>query len=111
MVARTAFCQLRYSAMLLAATTLLMLVVFWLPIAGLLFPSASAKIISACALGISVLTYLPTLKFYRQSRGWALILSVIATLYLAMTLSSAVRYWVGSGLSWKGRCYGGNKRV
>ena len=109
MVARTAFCQLRYSVTLLAGTTMILLVVFWLPIAGLLFPSAGAKIISACALGASVLTYLPTLKFYGQSRGWALILSVIATLYLAMTWSSAVRYWVGSGLSWKGRFYGGNK--
>jgi hopene-associated glycosyltransferase HpnB len=109
MVARTAFCQLRYSVTLLAGTTMIMLVVFWLPIAGLLFPSAGAKIISACALGASILTYLPTLKFYGQSRGWALILSVIATLYLAMTWSSAVRYWAGSGLSWKGRFYGGNK--
>ena len=30
MVARTAFCQLRYSAILLAATTVMMLAVFWL---------------------------------------------------------------------------------
>ncbi len=111
MVARTAFCQLRYSVILLAGTTMIMLVVFWLPIAGLFFPGAGAKVISACALGASVLTYLPTLRFYGQSRGWALILSVIATLYLAMTWSSAVRYWFGSGLSWKGRLYGGNKRV
>ncbi len=111
MVARTAFCQLRYSVMLLAGTTMIMLVVFWLPVAGLFFPGAGAKIISACALGASVLTYLPTLKFYGQSRGWALVLSVIATLYLAMTWSSAVRYWAGSGSSWKGRFYTKRKSV
>ncbi len=111
MVARTAFCQLRYSATLLAATTMIMLVVFWLPIGGLFFPSGGAKVISACALGISILTYLPTLRFYGQSRGRGLTLPLVATLYLAMTWTSAVRYWVGSGLSWKGRFYGGKKRV
>lgn len=111
MVARTAFCQLRYSAMLLGGTTMIMLVVFWLPIAGLFFPAAGAKIISACALGALFLTYLPTLKFYGQSGGWALALPFIATLYLAMTWSSAVRYWVGSGSPWKGRFYARHKKL
>jgi hypothetical protein len=97
--------------MLLIGTTAVMLLAFWLPIGGLFFPAAGAKVISGCALGASVLTYLPSLKFYGQSRRWALTLSLIATLYLAMTWSSAIWYWVGSGSSWKGRCYGGNKRV
>jgi hopene-associated glycosyltransferase HpnB len=110
MVARTAFCQLRYSAVLLAGTTAIMLTVFWLPVAGLFFPAASAKTISACALAALILSYLPTLKFYGQSRGWALALPLIATLYLAMTWSSAIRFWVGAGLPWKGRFYARHKR-
>jgi hopene-associated glycosyltransferase HpnB len=111
MVARTAFCQLRYSLVLLVGATMVMLLVFWLPIAGLFFPTAGAKIISACALGASFLTYLPTLTFYGQSRGWAFALPFIAALYCAMTWSSAVRYWVGSGSLWKGRFYARNKKV
>ena len=111
MVARTAFCQLRYSAILLGGTTMIMLMVFWLPIAGLFFPAAGAKIISACAFGALFLTYLPTLKFYGQSGAWALALPFIATLYLAMTWSSAVRYWVGSGSPWKGRFYARHKKL
>lgn len=111
MVARTAFCQLRYSAILLAGTTMIMLLVFWLPIAGLFFPAVSAKIISACALAAMVLSYLPTLKFYGQSGRWALVLPLIATLYLAMTWSSAIRFWAGSGSPWKGRFYRADKRV
>ena len=111
MVARTAFCQLRYSAILLAGTTMIMLLVFWLPIAGLFFPAAGAKIISAWALAAMILSYLPTLKFYGRSRGWALALPFIATLYLAMTWSSAIRFWAGSGAAWKGRFYGRNKGV
>jgi hypothetical protein len=105
MVARTAFCQLRYSAVLLAGTTAMMLAVFWLPVAGLFFPAASAKIISSCAFVAMILGYLPTLKFYGRSRGWALVLPLVATLYLAMTWSSAIRFWVGTGLRWKGRFY------
>jgi hypothetical protein len=111
MVARTAFCQLRYSAMLLGGTTAIMLTVFWLPIAGLFFPTASAKIISACTLAALILSYLPTLKFYGLSGGWAVALPLIAALYLAMTWSSAIRFWVGAGSPWKGRFYTKYKRV
>jgi hopene-associated glycosyltransferase HpnB len=105
MVARTAFFQLRYSAVLLAGTTAMMLTVFWLPVSGLFFPTATAKIISACALAALILSYLPTLKFYKLSGGWAVALPLIAALYLAMTWSSAIRFWVGAGSPWKGRFY------
>jgi hopene-associated glycosyltransferase HpnB len=111
MVARTAFCQLCYSVVLLAATTAMMLVVFWLPVAGLFFPAASAKIISACALAALILSYLPTLKFYDRSRMWAVALPLIGTLYLAMTWSSAIRFWVGAGSPWKGRFYARGKKL
>jgi hopene-associated glycosyltransferase HpnB len=110
MVARTAFFQLRYSAVLLAATTAMMLIIFWLPVAGLFFPAAGAKIISAFALAALILNYLPTLKFYGRSEGWALALPLVATLYLAMTWSSAIRFWVGTGSRWKGRFYAGDHR-
>jgi hopene-associated glycosyltransferase HpnB len=105
MVARSAFCQLRYSTMLLAGTTALMIIVFWLPVAGLFFPTASAKVISAIALAAMMFTYLPTLKFYGLSRPFALALPLIGTLYLAMTWSSAIRYWAGAGSQWKDRFY------
>jgi hopene-associated glycosyltransferase HpnB len=97
MVARSAFCQLRYSAMLLVGTTAVMIIVFWLPVAGLFFPTASAKVISTIALFAMIYSYLPTLKFYGVSRAFALALPFIGTLYLAMTWSSAIRYWAGAG--------------
>jgi hypothetical protein len=95
---------------LLAATTAMMLIIFWLPVAGLFFPAAGAKIISAFALAALILNYLPTLKFYGRSEGWALALPLVATLYLAMTWSSAIRFWVGTGSRWKGRFYAGDHR-
>ena len=111
MVARTGFCQLHYSAILLVGTTAIMLTVFWLPVAGLFFPTAIAKIISAGALGTLILSYLPTVKFYGLSRSWALALPLIAALYVAMTWSSAIRFWFGEGSTWKGRFYKGHEKV
>jgi len=97
MVARTGFCQLRYSATLLVGTTAIMILVFWLPVAGLFFPTAITKIVSAVAFGTLILSYLPILKFYGLAGRWALALPLIATLYLAMTWSSAIRFWFGEG--------------
>ena len=111
MVARTAFCQLRYSGWLLAGTTAVMLLVFWLPVAGLFFPAAEAKITSACGFGALILSYLPILRFYGRSTAWALALPLIAALYLVMTWASAIRFWVGAGSRWKGRTYMGNKKL
>lgn len=105
MVERTAFTQLRYSALLLILCTALMMTVFWLPVAGLLFPTATAKIISAGALGVMFLCYLPTLRFYGLSRRWAMGLPLIGGLFLAMTWTSAIRFWQGKGSTWKGRSY------
>ncbi len=93
MVARTAFAQLRYSALFLLLCTVLMMIAFWLPIAGLFFPNPMAKVISAASLGAMMLSYLPTLKFYGVSRVFALALPLIGSFYLAMTWTSAIRFW------------------
>ena len=110
MVARTAFNQLRYSTLLLFLCTAIMIVVFWLPVAGLFFPSTIAKIISACALCAMALSYFPTLRFYGLTKAWILCLPAVGTLYLAMTWTSAIRFWQGKGSEWKGRSYASKQR-
>lgn len=105
MVARTAFTQLRYSVIVLILCSAIMVMAFWLPVAGLLFPSASAKIISAAALCGMFLCYLPTLKFYGLSRIWGVAMPLIGTLFLGMTWTSAIRFWQGKGSQWKDRSY------
>ena len=106
MVARTAFYQLRHSTLLLLLCTLTMIMVFWIPVAGLFIPSTLSRLLSGGALGAMVVSYLPTLRFYRRSWGWAILLPLIATCYLAMTWTSAIRFWQGKGSTWKGRSYG-----
>ena len=108
MVARTAFIQLRYSGLVLTLCSVTMVASFVVPGIGLLLPTATTKFLSAIALLGMMLSYLPTLKFYGLSARWALAMPVIGTLYLAMTWTSAVRYWLGKGSQWKGRAYSKN---
>jgi hopene-associated glycosyltransferase HpnB len=105
MVARTAFTQLHYSGLVLALCTAVMVLSFVVPVLGLFLPSGMAKFFSALGLAIMILCYLPTLKFYGLPGRWALALPLIGILYLAMTWTSAMRYWLGGGSHWKGRAY------
>ncbi len=105
MVARTAFHQLRYSKILLLLLTGAMILMFGIPVAGLLFPSVAAALLSLCGLSAMMLGYIPTLKFYHLSWKWAFLMPFIGWLFLAMTWTSAIRSWQGKGAEWKGRAY------
>jgi len=105
MVARTAYTQLGYSVLMLALTTFLMLLVFWIPVVGLFWNSTVIRVTASIGLGTMALCYLPMLLYYRRSLLWLLTLPVIGSLYLFMTWSSALRYWRGKRSQWKGRMY------
>jgi len=105
MVARTAFTQLRYSALLLLLCTAALAAAFWLPVVGLFAPLAPARYLAAAALVAMVASYLPTLRYYGLPGLWAFTLPLAGTLFLAMTWTSAVRYWRGTRSRWKGRTY------
>jgi hopene-associated glycosyltransferase HpnB len=106
MVARTAFTQLRYSLLLLLLTTLLMVLVFWCPVLGLAHRSMTVRTVSCVGLVSMWAAYLPVVRFYRQTPFLVITLPVVASLYLLMTWSSAIRYWRGQRSMWKGRSYG-----
>lgn len=105
MVARTAYTQLRYSVTLLLLCTLLMGLAYLVPLAALLAGPAAARMLGALALAAMMASYLPTLRYYALPPGWALLLPVVALLYLGMTWTSALRYWRGERSRWKGRRY------
>ncbi|MEK6805185.1 MAG: glycosyltransferase [Pseudomonadota bacterium] len=102
MVARSAFTQLRYSTLLLLTVTTIFVAAYWLPLAVL---TTSAGALAAAALIAMAAGYLPTLRYYELSPLWALLLPLTAALYLAMTWSSAIRYWRGTRSQWKNRTY------
>jgi len=105
MISRTAFTQLHYSIPLLLLCTLLMVIAFWLPVAGLFFPGMTARGVCLIALIFMTITYSPVLRFYRSGLIWGLTLPLAGMLYLSITWISAFRYWCGERSRWKGRIY------
>ena len=102
MVARTAYAQLGYSPALLAATVLGLAIAFVAPVA------ASVSGTEAATLGVAgwaamACAFLPTLRLYERSPVWAPLLPLIAIVYMAATVDSARRHWLGKGGEWKGR--------
>lgn len=105
MVARTAYTQLRYSLLWLSLCTALLALAFAVPLTGLMLAPAAAKGAAAAAGAAMAACYLPTLRYYGLSRWWAAALPIIGVLYLAMTWTSALRYWRGRRSQWKDRVY------
>ncbi len=105
MVARTAYTQLHHSPLLLLLCTLIMLIIFVLPLISLFLSGFTIKVIALLTILIMATTYLPTLKFYERSPAWGITLPLIGIIYLLMTWTSAFRHISGSGSSWKQRQY------
>jgi hopene-associated glycosyltransferase HpnB len=103
MVARSAYDQLNYSPLLLAGTILGMVLTYLLPPLFAIFGAGLPEAIGAAAFALMTIAFLPIVRFYRLSPLWAAALPVIATLYMAFTVDSAVQHWRGKGGFWKGR--------
>ena len=102
MVARTAYAQLGYSPALLAGMVLAMALVFLVPPALALFATGLAKWLGALAWGAMVVAYAPMLRRNGLAAERAILLPLIAAVYLAFTLDSALAEWRGQGGLWKG---------
>ena len=105
MVVRTAYVQLRFSPLLLAATTLGMALTFLVPPAAALFGHGAARLFGVLAWGGMAWSYLPTLRRFDRSPAWAVALPAVALFYIAATIGSAVEYHRGRGVRWKQRDY------
>ncbi|MHB8252536.1 MAG: glycosyltransferase [Acidiferrobacter sp.] len=110
MVARTAFTQLRYSWVLLALCTAVMVLMFVVPIAALFVGAAGGvRVVALLALIFMATSYAPTARFYGQSRLAPLGLPLVGIAFLLMTYTSALWYARGVRSQWKGRSYGRGK--
>ena len=106
MISRTAFTQLRYSALLLLLTLFGLTLVWLAPVAAVIFGHGLEADCGLAACAFAAITYMPSLTRYGCSRLWSLALPLIALFYMAATLGSAVNHWRGAGASWKDRAYG-----
>ncbi len=103
MVTRTAFNQLRHSAVLLLLAIAGLVLTYIVPLALLFSGSRALTLLGAAAYAMMFVTYLPTVRLYRVNWIWALTLPLSAMFFMAASIHSAVKYWSGRGGEWKGR--------
>ena len=103
MIARSAFHQLRHSALLLLLCVAGMLLTFIAPFVCVFARDRAAGWIGSVACILMFITYLPILRLYRINPLTAVSLPLAAVFYLEATIVSAIRYWRGRGGEWKGR--------
>jgi hopene-associated glycosyltransferase HpnB len=103
MVSRTAYAQLRYSPLILAATVLGLALTYLAPVELAIFASDVPQFVGLFTWALMAFAFRPTLKFYQLSWLWAPLLPFIAAAYMAFTLDSAYQHARGRGGMWKGR--------
>jgi hopene-associated glycosyltransferase HpnB len=106
MVSRTAFTQLRYSAVLLLFTVLALALVWLVPVWLAVFGQGWQRACGIGACSLAAISYLPTLRRYGRSPAGVFALPLIAVFYMAATVGSALDHWRGTGARWKNRSYG-----
>ena len=103
MIARSAYAQLRYSPLLLAATVTSLVLMFGVPAWLALFGQGAARMMGAAAFLLMAAMYQPLLRFYRRSPLWGLVQPLVGAFYIGCVLWSAWQHWRGRGGMWKGR--------
>ena len=103
LIARTAFTQLGYSALVLIGTLVGMLLTYVVPVIIAFSTQAILWRLGLAAWALMTISYLPTVRFYGLSPLWAPTLPLAAAFYSYATWVSALRYWLGKGGEWKGR--------
>lgn len=106
MITRTAFTQLNYSPVILAATIIGLALVWLVAPYEVAFGHGWGFLAGLTTSILAILSYFPTLARYRLSRAFALALPFVALVYMAATIASAIRHWRGQGAIWKRRAYG-----
>ena len=105
MIARTAYTQLRHSALVLLGTLLGLLVTFVFPVVLTLSPNPRIWPLGLLTWCLMSASFLPTVVFYGVSPVYGVTLPVTALFYAQATVLSAIRHWLGHGAQWKGRSH------
>jgi len=109
MVSRSAYAQLNHSIPTLVGSVVGLALIFWAPpvslIAGLVAGGWWAAVFGGAGWLVMTALYLPMLRYYRVPWWFAPALPWTATLYLGMTVDSAIAHYRGAGGAWKGRTY------
>ena len=105
MVSRSAYAQLDHSLWLLIGSVLGLGLIFWVPPLAVVSGDAWTAALGSAGWLLMAALYVPMLRYYRLTPLLALALPLTTTLYLGMTVDSAIRHYRGAGGAWKGRTY------
>jgi hopene-associated glycosyltransferase HpnB len=103
MISRTAFNQLRHSAVQLGVAILGLAFVYLLPVALVFAGRPAPAVLGLLAWTLMAVAYFPMVRYYRLNPAWTITLPATALFYAGATLHSAFQYWRGEGGQWKGR--------
>jgi hopene-associated glycosyltransferase HpnB len=103
MVTRSAYAELDYSPLRLAAAMAGMALIFLAGPLLALFASGAAAAMGAAAWLMMAVAFQPILRLYGLNPLWGLALPPIALAYMTWTIESALQYARGQGGQWKGR--------
>jgi len=107
MVKRSAFTQLDHSYVATVGATLVMALLYLAPpaltVVGVVRREAKLAIVASAAWLLLSALYRPTLRAYARPSAEAIALPIAASLYMAMTIDSALAHARGRGGVWKGR--------
>jgi hopene-associated glycosyltransferase HpnB len=107
-VTRSAYAELRYSPLRLLGAVTAMSLIYLTPPLLTLAGNGPGRSLGAAAWAIMALSFMPTLRFYGNSPAWSFALPLIAGIYIAFTIDSALQHWRGRGGAWKGRVHAAN---
>ena len=105
MVVRSAYAQLRFSAWRLAFVVVAMALVFVAPPVLAIVAGGATRVVAAATWLLMAGLFVPMLRRYRVPAWSSLFLPVIAAIYLAFTVESAIQHRLGRGGMWKGRAH------
>jgi hopene-associated glycosyltransferase HpnB len=111
MISRSAYAQLNFSPWRLAGARAGMASTYVLPVALALRAQGAAGVCGALAFGLMVASFMPINRFYGLGRAMALLLPLIAVIYMVYTLRSALDFHRGRGGMWKGRAQAPNRTM
>lgn len=104
MISRSAFNQLRHSALMLILSFVGMALAYLAPpLLAIFSHRLLPALLGAAAWMLMSICYWPIIRFYRLNLLWSVTLPLAALFYMGATFHSAWKYWLGRGGEWKGR--------
>lgn len=105
MIARNAYEQLRHSPLMLLGCAVGTLIIFCAPALTTVCTHGWSQLFGILSWLMMAAAFQPTLRRYRRSPVWGIVLPLVGLFYLGATLASAARFYSGRGGGWKGRVY------